>query len=105
MPEADWTFWSIWAVILFLQQFTFLFSGRAKSSGSLKYSAIAGLGSHTSWFFSNLYFITSVLSFKDAPFWQQSLVCAFYVTFTLSGTVSAQWIALKYEKGKSRVGA
>lgn len=99
------SFWITWAFILFLQQFTFLFSGRAKSSGSIKYSALAGLGSHTSWFFANLYFITSVLAFKDAVWWTQAFICMFYVTFTISGTVSAQMIALKYEKGKTKVGA
>jgi len=103
--EGGLSFWLAWAFILFAQQFTYLFSGRAKASGSLKYSFYAGLGSHTSWFFSNLYFIASVLNFRNAPVWQQGLVCAFYVLFTLSGTLSAQYLAMRYEKGKSRVGA
>jgi hypothetical protein len=98
--------WLVWACILYLQQFTFLFSGRAKASGSLKYSALAGIGSHGSWFFANLYFITTVMHFKDSPLWQQLLVCLFYMTFTICGTVSGQWVALKYlEKGKLQVGA
>ncbi len=89
------TWWITWAGILFLQQFTFLFSGRAKNSGSIKYSALAGLGSHTSWFFANLYFITSVLEFRDAEAWKQALICLFYVTFTIMGTTSAQYLDMK----------
>ena len=98
--------WFWWAVILYLQQFTFLFSGRAKTSGSLKYSALAGLGSHSTWFFANLYFVRSILEFQTSPWWVKGLVCMFYVTFTISGTLSAQWIALnKLEHGKMKVGA
>jgi hypothetical protein len=98
-------FWIVWAFILFLQQFTFLFSGRAKNSGSIRYSIIAGIGSHTSWFFANLYFITSVLAFRDAEIWKQALICLFYVTFTILGTTTAQLLALRYERGSARVGA
>lgn len=89
------TDWLVWACILWLQQFTFLFSGRAKASGNLRYSAIAGIGSHGSWFFANLYFVQTILAFKDSPLWQQALVAVFYMTFTISGTVSAQYLALK----------
>lgn len=98
--------WVYWAVILYIQQFTFLFSGRAKNSGNLKYSAIAGLFSHSSWFVANIYFVSSILAYRDSPLWVKALVCLFYVTFTISGTVSAQWIALKHlEKGTMQVGA
>ena len=98
--------WLIWACILYLQQSTFLFSSRAKNSGSLRYSALAGIGSHGSWFFANLYFVRTIFQFKDAPFTTQLLVCLFYMTFTIAGTVSAQWVALKWgERGSMRVGA
>ncbi len=98
--------WLYWAIVLYIQQFTYLFSGRAKNSGSLKYSAIAGLFSHSSWFVANVYFISSLLDYRDAPAEIKALICLFYVTFTISGTVSAQWIALKYlETGSMRVGA
>jgi len=103
--SEDLTWWVTWAVILFLQQFTFLFSGRAKNSGSIRYSALAGLGSHASWFFANLYLITSVLEFRDEEAWKQALICLFYVTFTIAGTTTAQVLAMKYEKGAARVGA
>lgn len=103
MQGYDWT---VWAFFLFSQQFTFLFSSRAKNSGSIKWSAIAGLGSHSTWFFANLYFVQSILHFKDSPIYIQGLVCLFYMTFTIIGTVSAQWLALRYvEKGRMQVGA
>jgi hypothetical protein len=105
MPQADWGFWSVWAIILFLQQLTYLFSGRAKASGSLRYSAVAGLFSHSSWFFSNLYFVASVMHFKESSLWVQSAVCLFYVFWTTLGTLIGQLLALKYEKGSARVGA
>jgi hypothetical protein len=97
--------WVLWAVLLFLQQFTFLFSGRAKSSGSLTYSFIAGLGSHSTWFFSNLFFVRSIIEFRDAPIGVKLAVCAFYVAFCQAGTQIALRIAHRIERGKMRVGA
>ena len=97
--------WVLWAALLFLQQFTFLFSGRAKSSGSLMYSFVAGLGSHSTWFFSNLFFVRSIIEFRDAPLEVKLAVCAFYVTFCQAGTQLALRLAYRIEKGKMRVGA
>lgn len=97
--------WALWAVFLFLQQFTYLFSGRAKSSSSLSYSFITGLGSHTTWFFSNLFFVKSILEFRDASFLTQATVCIFYVAFCSAGTQIAMRIALRIERGAMKVGA
>ncbi|MGH7261585.1 MAG: hypothetical protein ACREI9_13050 [Nitrospiraceae bacterium] len=97
--------WVLWAALLFAQQFTFLFSGRAKSSGSLTYSFVAGLGSHSTWFFSNLYFVRSILEFRDSPLLVKLGVCAFYVTFCQAGTQLALRIAKRIERGNMRVGA
>jgi hypothetical protein len=99
------SFWATWACFLWLQQFTFLFSGRAKASGSLKYSALAGIGSHMSWFISNTMFVASILEYKDAPWSVKLTVGAFYTFFALTGTLSAQWCALRWESGKASVGA
>ena len=97
--------WAMWATLLFLQQFTFLFSGRAKSSGSLTYSFVAGIGSHSTWFFSNLYFVRSIIEFRDAPWPTKLAVCLFYVAFAQAGTQIAMWIAKRIEKGSMKVGA
>jgi hypothetical protein len=98
--------WAIWGAMLFAQQFTFLFSTRAKSSGSIRYSALAGIGSHGTWFFAQVLFVRTVLDYADASFVAQLGVALFYMAFTIMGTVSAQWIALKWaERGKMRVGA
>lgn len=97
--------WATWALLLFLQQFTFLFSGRAKSSGSLAYSFVSGLGSHSTWFFSNLFFVRSIIEFRDAPWATKLAVCMFYVTFCQAGTQIAMRIAQRIERGKMRVGA
>ena|SRR3990167_1286128 len=97
--------WIAWGTFLFLQQFTFLFSNRAKVSGSLKYSFIAGLGSHSTWFFSNLFFVKSILEFKDSPLPVQAGVCAFYVAFCNCGTQLALRLAFRLEKGKMKPGA
>jgi len=100
------TEWMMWALLLFSQQFTFLFSSRAKNSGSLKYSALAGVGSHGTWFFAQVFFVTSILRFADSPWTAQIGVALFYMTFTIIGTCSAQWIALRWaERGKMQVGA
>ena len=102
MTSAEWV---LWGGLLFLQQFTFLFSGRAKASGSLAYSFVSGLGSHSTWFFSNLFFVRSILEFRDAPLGTKLFVCAFYVTFCQAGTQIAMRIAQRIERGKMRVGA
>ena len=99
------TEWVMWGLLLFAQQFTFLFSGRAKSSGSLTYSFISGLGSHSTWFFSNLYFVRSIIEFRDSPWPTKLAVCLFYVTFAQAGTQIAMRIAKRIEKGNMRVGA
>lgn len=100
-----WAEWTWWGTFLFLQQFTFLFSGRAKASGSLRYSLIAGLGSHSTWFFANLFFVRSILEYQTAPLPVQLGVCAFYVGFCNFGTQMAMRIALRIERGKMKVGA
>ncbi len=98
--------WVLWACLLYAQQFTFLFSGRAKNSGSLTYSALAGIGSHGTWFFAQVFFIPAILTFVDAPLVFKLKTALFYMTFCILGTVNAQWIALKWaEHGKMRVGA
>lgn len=99
------TEWVLWAVLLFAQQFTFLFSGRAKASASLRYSLVAGLGSHSTWFFSNLLFVRSIIEFREAPLWTKLAVCVFYVTFCSAGTQVAMRVARRIEKGAMRVGA
>ena len=101
----DFNQWFVWALLLFSQQFTFLFSGRAKNSGSLSYSALAGVGSHTTWFFAQVFFVNTIIRFANEP-WSTLLPAAlFYVTFTILGTTSAQAVALRYERGAMKVGA
>jgi len=101
---SNWE-WVVWAGFLFLQQFTFLFSNRAKVSGSLRYSFVAGIGSHSAWFFSNLFFVRSIIEFCDSPLYVQLAVCVFYVTFCNSGTQLAMRLASRIEKGPMRVGS
>ena len=103
MSPSDWV---LWAFLLYAQQFTFLFSGRAKNSGSLKYSALAGIGSHGTWFFAQVFFIPAILTFVDASSAFKLMTALFYMTFCILGTVSAQVIALRWaERGKMMVGA
>ena len=97
--------WVIWALLLFSQQFTFLFSGRAKNSGSLWYSALAGVGSHGSWFIAQVFFINTIVRFGNEPWRTLVPALLFYMTFTILGTISAQAVALRWERGKMKVGA
>jgi len=101
----SWLEWITWAFFLFAQQFTFLFSSRAKASGSLLYSFIAGLGSHSTWFFANLFFVQSIITFRGSPLLVQVGVCLFYVSFCQAGTQIAMRVAMRIERGKMRVGA
>lgn len=105
MMDGGIEFWLVWAALLFSQQSTFLFSGRAKTSGSLSYAGWSALFSHSTWFFSNLYFVHSVIVFRDAPLLTQISVCLFYVFWCTLGTLVAMKLALRIERGKMAVGA
>lgn len=101
----DYQFWMLWALILFAQQFSFLFSSRAKNSGSMFYSALAGLGSHGTWFIAQMIFVVSILQFREASLSMKVQGLFFYIACCTSGTVAAQYIALLYERGSAKVGA
>lgn len=98
-------YWFIWAGILLAQQSTFLFSSRAKNSGSLRYSFIAGLGSHSTWYWAQMIFVLAIVELREASIFWKLGGWGFYVLFCNLGTVAAQHFAKRWEKGASRVGA
>lgn len=84
--------WLIWGVLLILQQFSQTLSSRAKNSNNLWYGALAGVFSHGVWFIS-LYYIV-----QHQQHGSRVIACVFYVTMCVLGTVSAQRLAIRWER-------
>lgn len=79
-----------------LQNASFTWVSRARNSGSLKYHAIAAIGSNGMWI---LVVRQVVLNFDK---WY---MCAAYVVGAVIGSVLMHWFSMKYlEKGKRKVG-
>ena len=95
----------VWSMVIFARQFTYLFSGRAKASGSLWYSWIAGLGSHQTFFWGEVLLIALILDFQSQPLMALFWISILYTLVANAGTVAAQHIALRMEKGKMQVGS
>ena len=96
---------TVWAFVIFIRQFTYLFSGRAKTSGSLWYSWWAGLGSHQTFFWGEVLLIGLILNFQDKPLNLLIWVSIVYTLAAQLGTLSAQFLALKWERGRMQVGS
>jgi hypothetical protein len=102
-----WTNWLIWAPVLFMQNFANTFTSRARNSASLKRHIAASLLSNGVWITNQALilgtFLNDISGKNGRPV--QLLTCALYGVFTMFGSVSAHWIGLRTEHGKSRVGA
>lgn len=94
---ADWV---IWAALLMLQQASHTASSRAKNSNVLWYTAVVGVFSNGVWFGSQFYIVNSMLSAKGDPL-RLCLTLAFYILFTVIGTVGAQWFLIGFEKRRN----
>ena len=103
--DGEVTRWVLWAALVFFQQVTYLFSGRAKTSASLWYSGIAGVFSHSSFFLSQMILIDVLIDYRELGWDLKWKLWCVYVFFAVLGTVTAQNAALKWlEHGKMRVG-
>ena len=99
--------WWVWAVVLILQNLSFTYVSRARNSGSLGRHVKAALFSNLIWFGAQLIVISKFMEYasgKHGVLWM-ILAGLFYTVFTVSGSVLAHYLSLKYEKGKAAVGA
>lgn len=101
--------WPLWAVFLICQNFAFTFVSRARNSGSLKRHMLASIASNGIWFisFTVLFSVFGKVleALKSGNLLEALAVGLFYTAFTMTGSISSHFFALRTEKGKSAVGA
>lgn len=98
--------WVLWALILLMQNASFTLVSRARNSGSLKFHALAAVGSNGIWFVGLMFAVDKIKEAKDAhDIWLLIGSAVFYTIFTVIGSVSMHYISMKYlESGKRKVG-
>ncbi len=99
--------WSVWAIVLITQNFSFTFVSRARNSGSLSKHAWAAIMSNGIWFAGQLMAVSAFMGIITGKFGIKLALfaAAYYTAFTVAGSLLAHWWALKTEKGKGAVGA
>lgn len=99
--------WALWSVLLLAQNYSFTYVSRARASGSLSRHVYAAVMSNGVWFLSQGIIFQKLFKIMTGAYgWRMALfTAAYYTVFTVVGSVLAHYVALKTEKGKSRVGA
>ncbi len=99
--------WVVWALLLIAQNFSFTYTSRARNSGSLKKHMIAAIFSNGIWFAGQLMVVSEFMKILSGKYGIGLAIGAgiFYTIFTLIGSLTAHYHALKTEKGKGAVGA
>ena len=97
----------LWAILLFIQNFSFTMVSRARNSGSLTYHAIAAVFSNGIWFASQFILVDSVVGIIKEANWKYAIfVGVFYTTFTIAGSLTSHIVLMKWvEKGSRKVGS
>lgn len=98
--------WLIWGVVLLMQNAAFTAVSRARNSGSLRYHAVAAVGSNLIWFISQFFVVDvlqKVISSGNVALGLRAAI--FYVGLTTtSSVVMHHFLQTKVEKGKAKVG-
>jgi uncharacterized membrane protein YfcA len=92
--------WIIWAALLLAQQASQTATSRARNTkgrAGLWYNAIASVFSNGVWFGSQLYIVTLLIAARDDTAKFVSTL-AFYVFFTVLGSVTMHWWLMRIEK-------
>lgn len=100
------TSWVLWAVVLFLQNISFTYVSRARSSGSIFRHLKASIFSNGIWIFSQIIMLGYMF---DALVGKHGLTlqietASVYTIACVAGSIFAHWLAMKTEKGKNAVG-
>lgn len=105
----DWPGWEwmLWGTILLLQNASFTLVSRARNSGSIAYHAVAAVGSNGIWFLSQLILVQKFIEIlKGSGGLRLAILTGlFYTAMTITGSVGMHYYALKFERGKAKVGA
>lgn len=95
------------AVVGFIQNMAFTFSGRSRNSGDPTYHRKAAILSNSVWFICNYYLIFPQMMkvVETGDHLQKFLVMLVYVLATTEGSVVMMRRMLKKETGKRKVGS
>lgn len=98
--------WSLWALVLFLQNISFTYVSRARSSGSLPLHFKTSIFSNVIWIISQMILLGPMLDYLTGKHGipSQVLSGAVYTVACVSGSLFAHYLAMKTEKGKNAVG-
>lgn len=98
------TTWLLWAVLLLAQNGSATWVSRARNSRSLGYHALASVGSNGVWILSLGMAIDKLADARAAGNgWQLAGTVAFYVAFTVAGSVGAHHLLMtRVETGPRR---
>lgn len=99
--------WLLWGLTIVIQTISFVFVSRARNSASLKRHMIASIFSNGVWFVGQMFVISVATEFLMGKHGVATQVLAgvYYTGMSLVGALSAHWLSMKTEKGKSAVGA
>src|ERR1043166_7292610 len=93
--------YSIWALFLILQNFSFVLVSRARNSKSIKYHMVMSFFSNSIWFFQSIFLLTNQLDVLKTGSFQQALgIGMFYTFFTMTGAMLSHKFAIYLEAKK-----
>lgn len=96
------TTWLLWATLLLAQNASATWVSRARNSRSLGYHALASIASNGVWILSLGMAIDKLAEARNAGAWPRlAATVAFYVTFTVIGSVGAHHLLMtRVETGR-----
>lgn len=98
--------WLMWSAVLFLQNISFTYVSRARSSGSIVRHAKASVFSNGIWIVSQMVMLGPMLEYLTGKHGHalQAVTGAVYTVSAVGGSLFAHYLAMRTEKGKDAVG-
>lgn len=99
--------WTIWAILLVSQNFSFTLVSRSRNSGSLPYHAACSALSNLIFFVSSIIMVDNIVTMiRNSDWWMGFFLATFYTVFTVSGSIAGHYVSMRWlEKGSRRVGS
>ena len=99
--------WIIWGILLLIQNASFTWVSRARNSANVWYHAVAAIGSNGVWIVSQFVLVNKFVEvMKSGDRRMLIVVCVFYTTLTVIGSVSTHSLLMRFvEKGSRNIGS
>lgn len=99
-------YWLLWMLVLFLQNVSFTYTSRARSSGSLTRHLKASIFSNGIWIGSQMILLGPLFDYLTGKHGHALQLAAgtVYTVACVGGSLFAHYLAMKTEKGKNAVG-